>query len=199
RKQPVPSVQSRAKYSFAWDKTNYLQEPGLTLVVPRGMLYDDVALNYNVRADSGAIAFTYQLHDKDVPLHGSCELSIGLRHRPVEDSTKYYVARVNNKGGKWSVGGTYEHGFLKTRIRELGTYTVAVDTVPPVITPVGKTGWGRSGKVVYRLRDGETGIRSYRGTIDGKYALFALPNLVRKQWICELDPKRVKKGMRHTV
>ncbi|MEG2855742.1 M23 family metallopeptidase [Bacteroides sp.] len=199
RKQPVPSVQSRAKYSFAWDKTNYLQEPGLTLVVPRGMLYDDVALNYNVRADSGAIAFTYQLHDKDVPLHGSCELSIGLRHRPVEDSTKYYVARVNNKGGKWSVGGTYEHGFLKTRIRELGTYTVAVDTVPPVITPVGKTGWGRSGKIVYRLRDGETGIRSYRGTIDGKYALFALPNLVRKQWICELDPKRVKKGMRHTV
>ena len=30
---------------FAWDKTNFLQEPGLTLTVPRGMLYDNVALH----------------------------------------------------------------------------------------------------------------------------------------------------------
>ena len=49
---------------------------------------------------------------------------------------------------------------MKTRIRELGTYTVAVDTVPPEITPVGKNTWGRNGKVVYRLKDKETGIRA---------------------------------------
>ncbi|MBP6064433.1 M23 family metallopeptidase [Bacteroides sp.] len=199
RKQQIPVVQQRAKYLFHWDKTNYLQEPGLTLAVPRGMLYDDVALNYSVRADSGAIAFTYQLHAERVPLHGSCELSIGLRSKPVADVTKYYVAQVNSKGGKWSVGGAYENGFMKARIRELGTYTIAVDTIPPVVTPVGKANWGRSGKIIYRMKDAETGIRSYRGTIDGKYALFALPNMVRKQWICELDPKRVKKGGRHTV
>ena len=51
----------RKKYYFTWNKTNYLQEPGLNLVVPKGMLYDDVPLNYQVKADSGAVAFTYQL------------------------------------------------------------------------------------------------------------------------------------------
>lgn len=199
KKQPIESLQHREKHLFAWDKTNYLQEPGMTLVVPKGMLYDDVPLNYSVRADSGAVAFTYQLNDKTVPLHSGCELRIGLRRKPVADTTKYYVARINGKGGKYSAGGTYENGFMKTRIRELGTYTVAVDTLPPVVTPVSKSVWGRMGKILYKIKDGETGIRSYKGTIDGKYALFGIPNSINKQLVCELDPKRMKKGGSHTV
>lgn len=198
KKQPVRPLEHREKYFFAWDKTNYLQEPGMTLVVPKGMLYDDVPLHYSVRADSGAIAFTYQLHDKTVPLHSGCELRIGLRRKPVEDMTKYYVARVTGRG-KYSVGGRYEDGFMKTSIRELGTYTVAIDTVPPVIIPLNKNTWGRNGKVTYRLKDGQTGIRSYKGTIDGKYALFGRPNLTKSVWECKLDPKHVRKGGKHTV
>lgn len=198
KKQPIRPLQHREKYFFGWDKTNYLQEPGMTLVVPKGMLYDDVPLNYSMRADSGAIAFTYQLHDKTVPLHSGCELHIGLRRKPVEDMTKYYVARVTSRG-KYSAGGRYEDGFMKTSIRELGTYTVAIDTVPPVVIPLNKNLWRRNGKVTFRLKDGETGIRSYRGTIDGKYALFGRPNLTKSVWECKLDPKRVSKGGTHTV
>lgn len=198
KKQPIRPLQHREKYFFAWDRTNYLQEPGMTLVVPKGMLYDDVPLNYSMRADSGAIAFTYQLHDKAVPLHSGCELHIGLRRKPVEDMTKYYVARVTARG-KYSAGGRYEDGFMKTSIRELGTYTVAIDTVPPVIIPLNKNLWVRNGKVTFRLKDGQTGIRSYRGTIDGKYALFGRPNLTKSVWECKLDPKRVGKGGKHTV
>lgn len=198
KKQPIEPLQHREKYFFAWDKTNFLQEPGLTLVVPKGMLYDDVALNYQVKADSGAIAFTYQLHDKPVSLHNSCELRIGLRRKPIEDTTKYYVARVTPKG-LYGAGGKYEDGFMKTRIRELGTYTVAIDTVPPVITPVNPKNWARTGEIVYTIKDKSTGIRSYRGTIDGKYALFGRPNMIRSQYVYKLDPKRVKKGGKHTV
>lgn len=199
KRQPIEPVQHREKYLFAWDKTNYLQEPGMTLVVPKGMLYEDVPLNYSVRGDSGAIAFTYQLHDKSIPLDGRCELRIGLRRKPVADTTKYYVARVNDRGGKYSAGGKYENGFMKTNIRELGTYTIAVDTIPPVITPVNPKMWGRTGKVTYRIKDAETGIRSYKGKIDGKYALFGIPNSISKLLICELDPKYIKKGSNHTV
>lgn len=199
KQQPIQPLKHREKYLFAWDKTNYLQEPGMTLVVPKGMLYEDVPLNFSIRGDSGAIAFTYQLHDKTIPLDGRCELRIGLRRQPLADTTKYYVASVNAKGGKYSVGGKYEKGFMKTTIRQLGTYTVAIDTIPPVITPVAAKGWGSTGKVVYRIKDNETGIRSYKGKIDGKYALFGIPNSIKKQLVCELDPKHVKKGSSHTV
>lgn len=83
---------------------------------------------------------------------------------------------------------------LKASIRELGTYTVALDTVPPEIIPVNKNLWGRNGKIVYRLKDEGAGIASYRGTIDGEYALFGRPNIVKSYWECVLDPKHVKKG-----
>ena len=197
QKTTIAPVEHREKYALKWDKVNYLQEPGLELVIPKGMLYDNVLLNYSVRADSGDIAFTYQLNDTRIPMHDACDLRIGLRRRPVEDMTKYYVAGVTARGGKYRIGGKYEDGVMKVRIRDLGTYTVAVDTVPPVITPVNQAQWGRTGKIIFK--DKETGINTYRGTIDGKYALFGKPNSISGNLVCELDPKHVEKGGKHVV
>ena len=199
QKTTIAPVEHREKYALKWDKVNYLQEPGLELVIPKGMLYDDVLLNYSVRADSGDIAFTYQLNDTRIPMHNACDLRIGLRRRPVEDMTKYYVAGVTARGGKYRIGGKYEDGVMKVRIRDLGTYTVAVDTVPPVITPVNQAQWGRTGKIIFKAKDKETGINTYRGTIDGKYALFGKPNSISGNLVCELDPKHVEKGGKHVL
>lgn len=199
QKTTIAPVEHREKYALKWDKVNYLQEPGLELVIPKGMLYDNVLLNYSVRADSGDIAFTYQLNDTRIPMHNACDLRIGLRRRPVEDVTKYYVAGVTARGGKYRIGGKYEDGVMKVRIRDLGTYTVAVDTVPPVITPVNQAQWGRTGKIIFKAKDKETGINTYRGTIDGKYALFGKPNSISGNLVCELDPKYVEKGGKHVV
>ena len=199
QKTTIAPVEHREKYALKWDKVNYLQEPGLELVIPKGMLYDNVLLNYSVRADSGDIAFTYQLNDTRIPMHDACDLRIGLRRRPVEDMTKYYVAGVTARGGKYRIGGKYEDGVMKVRIRDLGTYTVAVDTVPPVITPVNQAQWGRTEKIIFKAKDKETGINTYRGTIDGKYALFGKPNSISGNLVCELDLKHVEKGGKHVV
>lgn len=199
QKTTIAPVEHREKYALKWDKVNYLQEPGLELVIPKGMLYDDVLLNCSVRADSGDIAFTYQLNDTRIPMHGACDLRIGLRRRPVEDMAKYYVAGVTARGGKYRIGGKYEDGVMKVRIRDLGTYTVAVDTVPPVITPLNQAQWGRTGKIIFKAKDKETGINTYRGTIDGKYALFGKPNSISGNLVCELDPEHVEKGGKHVV
>lgn len=201
KRSAIAPVEHREKYILRWDRVNFLQEPGLDLVIPRGRLYEDVLLNTSVQADSGDIAFTYRLHDVRIPMHDACDLRISLRRRPVEDMSKYYVAGVTARGDKFSVGGKYdeEEDCMKVRIRELGTYTVAVDTVPPVITPVNQAQWGRTGRIVFKAKDRETGIHTYRGTIDGKYAFFGKPNSISGNLVCELDPKRVKKGGRHRV
>lgn len=199
KKTAILPVEHPEKYAFKWDKVNYLQEPGLELIIPRGMLYDDVWLNYTVHADSGDVAFTYQLNDTRVPMHRACVLRIGLRRRPVEDMTKYYVASFTASGKKYSIGGKYEDGFMKVGIRDLAAYTVAVDTVPPVLIPINQARWGRAGRIVFKAEDEETGIRSYRGTIDGKYALFGKLNSISGNLVCELDPKHVKRGGKHRV
>ena len=101
QKTIIAPVEHREKYALKWDKVNYLQEPGLELVIPKGMLYDDVLLNYSVRADSGDIAFTYQLNDTRIPMHGTCDLRIGLRRRPVEDMAKILCGERN--GTRWKI------------------------------------------------------------------------------------------------
>lgn len=196
---------------FRYNETNVLQLPGMQLVVPRGMLYDDVALQTALRVDSGDVAYTYQLHDESVPLHAGCELRIALR-KPLQevDSTKYYVAAVTRTGGRYSVGGRYEGGLhaeagcrgsmgpeMVASIRELGTYTVAVDTVPPVITPVGRNTWSRTGRMEFVVKDDATGVSRYRGELDGAYALFGKPNLVSGRIVCTFDAQRFAKGKKH--
>ena len=199
RRSDIPVPDHREKYHFRWDRVNYLQEPGLELVLPRGVLYEDAYLNYSARADSGDIAFTYRLNDYNIPLHKAASLRIGLLRRPLADSTKYYVASISPKGRKYNMGGRYADGYMEVKVRDLGTYTVAVDTVPPVLTPVGQARWGRTGRIVFRAKDVQTGIASYRGTIDGRYALFGKPNSIKGELVCRLDPRRMKKGGSHVL
>lgn len=199
QRMPIPREEHREKYTLHWNRVNVLQEPGLQVVIPRGRLYEDAYLDYAVWADSGDVALTYRLHTTAIPLHRACRMSIGLRRRVVADSTKYYVAGVNRRGKKYYVGGRYEDGQMVADVLELGTYTVAVDTVPPRLTPVNPRQWGRTGRIVLKARDAETGIRSYRGTIDGQYALFGRPNSVQGDLVCRLDPRHVRRGGRHVL
>ncbi len=195
---PIPPPFPKDKYYFAWNRINYLYEPGMALIVPQKMLYKDVYLNYNAQIDSGAVSYVHQLNDEKIPLHGYSELRIGVRNMPVADTTKYYIARITDKGKLASVGGTYEKGYIKARIRELATYTVAVDTVPPKIEPIGKNNWAKNRQIIYKIDEEETGIKSYRGTIDGQYALFYL-RIINDRLVCNLNPNRIKKGITHEV
>lgn len=194
---PIPEAPSSDRL-FRWNETNVLQLPGMQLVVPRGLLYDDVPLRTAFHTDSASVAYTYQLHDKPIPLHSGCELRIALRRSLAQlDSTKYYVASVARNGTLSSVGGRYQQGELVAHIRQLGTYTVAIDTVPPVITPINRASWSRTGRIEFSVKDGATGVSSYRGEIDGDYALFGKPNLVSGRIVCTFDAKRFTKGRQH--
>lgn len=196
KRMPIPALDRSDKHYFHWNRGNVLLEPGMLLVAYRGMLYDDVKLNARVLADSLGISYTYQLHDKPVPLHAGCPLSIGIRNYPVPDMSKYYVARLH-KGRKSSAGGTYENGYMNTTIRELGTYTVALDTVSPKVVPLNRPQW-RTGNIRFKIQDAETGIKNYKVYIDGEFVLFKFSS--KNATLTCLDPKRIKKGaMKHRM
>ena len=185
----------KGRYYLSWNQGNVVQQPGMELVIPKGMLYDDVDLNCKVIADSLNISFDYQLHDKPVPLHAGCSLMIGVRNYPVTDMSKYYVVR-KHKGRRASAGGYFEEGFMHAQIRELGTYSVALDTVAPSIIPLNKPQW-KSGNIQFKIRDAETGIKSYKVYVDGEFALFKFSSKNAK--LSNVSPKRIKKGVRHRM
>lgn len=194
KRQDIPSYKVDTNKMLYWNRTNVIQEPGMELVVPKGMVYDNVGLRTKVKGDSASISFDYVLDAGNTPLHGYCSLSIGVRHMPVADSTKYYIQQ---KFGKWrsSMGGKFSNGWVKTNVRSLGTFAVAVDTVAPRITPVGRNGWRINRNVRFSVRDTGTGIKSYKVYIDGKFVLFGL----KKGVLVIQDREKIKKGVPHTA
>ncbi|MBO7417559.1 MAG: M23 family metallopeptidase [Bacteroidaceae bacterium] len=199
KQQEIPADETDEKMLFHWDEVNILQQPGIDLVVPRGRLYDDLPLDYTVSKGAQDVAFTYQLSKRTMPLHDYAELSIGLTQVPIDDMTKYYIAGVDSKGKRYSLGGKFEDGYMKARVRELGTFTVGIDTIPPTVTPMNPQQWGRSGTITLQVKDEHTGISNYRGTIDGQYALFGKYNSVNNHIVCYLDPDHVQKGEKHEL
>lgn len=194
KRQDIPEYKPEANEMLYWNRTNVIQKPGMELVVPRYYVYEDVPLRTDMRGDSSRIAFDYILDAGRTPIHSYCDLSIGLRHMPVADTTKYYIVQ---KAGKWrsSMGGKYANGWIKTRVRSLGTFSVDVDTIAPQITPIGQGGWRTSRNIRFRIKDMESGIGSYKVYIDGKFVLFGL----KKGILVIQDPEKVKKGVPHKL
>lgn len=194
KEQPIEPLY-KGKHYLAWNQGHIVQQPGMQLVIPKGMLYEDVDLNCKVIADSLNISFDYQLHDRPVPLHAGCSLMIGVRNYPIPDMTKYYVVR-KYKGRKASAGGYFEEGFMHANIRELGTYSVALDTVAPRIVPLNRPQW-KGGNIRFKIRDAETGIKDYKVYIDGAFVLFKFSS--KNAVLSCMHPSRIKRGMKHRM
>ena len=185
----------KGEHYLAWNQGYVIQQPGMELVIPKGMLYEDVDLSCRVIADSLGISFDYQLHDKPVALHAGCPITIGVRNYPIPDMTKYYVVR-KYKGRKASAGGYFEEGFMHANIRELGTYSVALDTVAPRIVPLNQPQW-KGGNIRFKIRDAETGIKDYKVYIDGKFVLFKFSS--KNAVLSCMHPSRIKQGVKHQM
>ena len=196
RRQAIPEAHRTGGTLLRWDKANVITRPGMQLDIPRGMLYEDVEADVQMTTDSAAVAFTYQLHDSPLPLHDYCPLRIGVRRRPVADSTKYFIAERSGKS-LWYVGGTWRDGWLEGRVRSLGTYTVAIDTVAPTVVPLNRGQWA-SGRITFRVGDDRSGLNTYRATVDGRFVLFAC-NSRYNRLTCNLRETDVERGRVHTL
>ena len=177
-------------------RPNRFYTQGFELWIPKGELFDDVELAYDVIPSAVDQVPHYRLTHSRIPLRKVAEITIPVWPDRGIDGSKLYVARVDGNGCQYC-GGNYRFGRITADITELGTYTVCVDTVPPKITPIGSTAWRQQGRVVFRIADGETGIRSYRGTIDGRWVLFKYSSKTARM-TCDLKAEGIGPG-RHTI
>lgn len=195
----IPTFRPAGNHYLAFDKANIVAEPGMELVIPRGMLYADADVKVVARPDTAVRSHRYLFEGDYVPFHDFCPLAIGVTDTAEVDIEKLYVA-VRRKGKTASAGGVYENGWMKTQIRDLShsEYFVAVDTIPPKVTPQAEQQWGKRGTITFKIGDSQTGVKSYRGTVDGAFVLFEFSSKTLRL-TCRLDETPVKRGKRHTL
>lgn len=168
------------KYS---DSTNY-ESNRMKLAIPKGVLYSDINLKHSVSTGipTGAYSGIHNVHTRLIPVHKNYHLWI----KPdiaLPEALQEKAVVVDTRG--LYHGGSYENGFIRASPRTFGSFYIKLDTTAPVIRPVnvtdGKSMTGIS-KIVLKLSDNLSGIRSFKGTIDGQWVLFEYDSKTATLW-----------------
>jgi len=173
---PVSGMNSgRVAQNFTWRKDNHFERAGIKLDVPGEALYEDLPFTwYNTSPLHGSFADVHHIHDPLTPLHTYCTLSIKTGNMPKALQSKAIIVSVEGAGRFVSMGGKFENGWVTARIRDFGNYTVAADTISPVIRPINIFNNKKVGKqksIQIKISDNLSGIQTYKGTLNGKWIL----------------------------
>lgn len=168
RKQSLPSPK-KSTHRLYWFMDNSIDYFGMRLEIPAGELFEDALLDVQL-SGSNSLSGCYDLGGIDYPVWHGARLGLRVNGKPDVDVSKLYIKRLTKKGG-YSVGGKYLNGWMYADVTVLGKYEVAADTLPPRIYPLKRKKWS-SGIIAFSMADGETSIKSFKGTLDGKFVLF---------------------------
>ncbi|MEG1723196.1 MAG: M23 family metallopeptidase [Bacteroidales bacterium] len=197
KRQEIPEPKQKGVCLFAYDQDNSYHTDSFSIVLPQGMLYTDLDFTYRTASSAKGFSKVHHVGDPLVPIHSYVDMKIALTSDPLSDKSKYYIASLRN-GAPTYIGGEYENGTVKTAIRNFGSFIVMADTIAPVLSPVNPEGWGKTGTIRYRMSDGESGIKTWRGEVDGQFALFEHDG---KSSVISyrIDTQKIGKGKKHTL
>ena len=195
KEQPIPEIDTENAELFHWWSDNRFGAKGIRLTIPKGHLYDDLYFRYSVKEDSAALGATHILHNKPVAFHKSAKLSLRLQTDTLDNKQQYGIVRLQNGRRSWT-GGVYRNGWVDADIKEMGSYTLGQDLVPPTITPLNPATWVSQQAITLRLSDNLSGVQTYRGEIDGQYVLFEMNS--KSVITYHFDKERLARG-KHTL
>ena len=197
RKQNIPQPK-QCMQLMAWDKDNYYEGNMFSISLPKGVLYNNFCFDQKRILSSNYMSAIYTIGNTYVPLDKPSEITIKMTKDSLVNKAQYGIVRINGARESW-IGGKYNNGAITTRVRELGnSYAVSIDTQAPVITPVSPAKWVIQREIKIKVTDNKSGISSYRGTIDGSFALFE-HDVKSSVYTYKFDVQRLKKGESHKL
>ena len=172
-KQGVISLTPSSDQFMMWNTDNSFLKMDMVLTIPANNLYNNLPFNYKRIDNNSYLSDIHQINNRPVPLHNSASLWIKLKTDNLPNKQNYGVVKLSSEGNNW-IGGIYKNGGVEASIRELGDkYAVDYDNIYPSISPVSINTWAKTKKIIIQAKDTKSGISSFRGEIDGKFALFA--------------------------
>ncbi|WP_316841626.1 M23 family metallopeptidase [Pedobacter gandavensis] len=177
----TPEPASGTAYSYG--NINEFNTAEVKVILPKGTLYNDLNFQYKSLPKPAGNAFSavHQIHNNLTPLHLGFELWI-----KADSSLDKYKekALILSRSGA-SQGGSYDNGYVKANPRNFGSFYIAIDTIPPTLTPLniseGKNMAGTS-KMSFKLRDNLSGLKSFNGYVDGKWILMEFDSKTASLW-----------------
>lgn len=135
---------------------------------PADTFYEDFYIDLKNGQD------TVTIHNNKIPAHKNFTISFDTSKFPEKDLKQAFIARLDNKRRPNYVKTYKRNGTFTTRTRDLGMYTIAKDTVAPIIRP--KNFKSKQWLTNYRylslyVADDLSGINTYKATLNGEWIL----------------------------
>jgi len=142
-------------------------------------LFDTLYLAFEKKYDSLKDLEIFHFKNPSVPLRSNVDITLKPAKEYHENAAVYSVfgKRLNFIGGEW------EEDKLTFSTRDLVKYTILWDSVPPTITPRVVS----QDNLSFRIKDDLSGIKSFRGELDGNFVLMYFEPKRNLIWAKKLD------------
>lgn len=175
---------------------NSITRSGIKVEFEPGTFYDDCYLSLKVNENSPYATPIYIIGNPSIPISKEYKVTIDVPGDSLAHKGGYYLVRLRNNR-KSGVDSQYSDGQIIGAPSSLGTFTVVLDDVAPSIKPEKPATWNK-GHISFIVSDNASGIKSYRGEIDGKFALFELDAKTGRVEF-DMDPSRWDRHKRHEL
>ncbi len=180
---------------FDMTKAHELSENNISLSFPAHAFYRSFYFNLTVDSTENYLSPVYKVHNGFTPVHKAFTIKIKPDSIALGMKNKMYMAYSTGNGNQGFMSANWEDGFIASRSRSLGNYLILVDSISPEIIPINigedKNISGQK-NIQVKIRDRETGIKKYRGTLNGQWVLMEYD--AKKQLLTYNYDNRLLKG-----
>ena len=163
---------------FDFRTDNTFENKEVRVFLPKNACYDSLYFNYEKISEpqlGKTYSSVYQIQNEGTSLHLNITLSIRPAWIQQDLKPKYLIVRETSTKKIEPKETAWDGDFLKAKTRDFGKYYVLIDTVPPEIKSVNIY----NNKVMtslpfvqFKVKDEISGLKTYRGEVDGKWVLF---------------------------
>ncbi len=205
KKHASKKALARGTKLFRFDQQNIYNTDSFSFESQPGTFYSDFEWDYISipnQSDSTLYSTIHKVHRNTTPAHKNFTIKIKPTNLPTHLHEKAVIVNIDEKNGrKTSGGGAYANGWVTRKTRSFGTYAIAIDTIAPGIRSLSirnNQTLVESNRIRFKINDSLTGIKSYKGYIDGKWALFEF-DAKNSLLTYHIDKERLQTKHTHTL
>ncbi len=156
-------------------KPKRIEKENIILDFPINSIFDSLFFNFS-QANSPLYNTSpiYNIHDSYTPILNAYTISIKIDSLSIKNYEKSVIVKINEKNEKKPIISKWENGYVNAKSFEFGSFTVLIDSIPPIIKPINisnNKNMLEEEAIIIKITDNLSGIATYKGTINGKWVL----------------------------
>jgi len=174
---PDTSIDNADRQTFSPGFVNVFEKNDFELYIPDNGLYDSVQPIFHRRAEKSvdAVSDQFQFCNASIPIHGKVAIRIKPAVPIVENLRRKIVIRISDKKGMAYKKAEWQNDdWFSANFNSFGSFQAFVDSEPPSINGMRRVDTidlSSSKNIIFYPKD-NSGIKSFRAELDGKWLMF---------------------------